>query len=155
MLTFQNPQDLEIYSAFFNKYSDLLNELTLASTVDILCINTNDSRAQFVTVSDDPFATNTIISPIPIVMNEDVCNALCLTQEECFAMIAHEIGHIIDKTPRKENDNQREINADSFANKLGLAVELISSLSKIIDSGNYSSLVAGIQERIRIMKNEV
>lgn len=63
-----------------------------------------------------------------------------LSDEECFACIAHEIGHIIDtKTPRNGQDEEetmllgflREFNADLHVSELELHKELISALNKM------------------------
>jgi Zn-dependent protease with chaperone function len=149
MINFNNPQKLEIYNAFIDEFSQLFRSLNLDSTTNITCVNTHYPLAVAVTISDDPFATNTIVKPLLIVMNETICNNLNLTQREHFAMIAHEIGHIIDSTPRLGNEMQREINADNFAVSLELTQDLITGLTKIIDSGKYAAHVEGIQARIR------
>ena len=154
MININNTQNLEIYTTFINEFGELLRNIDTDSTTNIFGVNVNHTLSSAVTISDDPFATNTIITPLLIVMNEAVCNDLNLTKRECFAMIAHEIGHILDTTPRVGNETQREINADIFTVRLGLSQELINGLTKIIDSCNYDAQVEGIQERIGVLRNE-
>lgn len=55
-----------------------------------------------------------------------------LNLEECFACIAHEIGHYIDLTIRTgKNNEERELNADKKVIELGLQEHLISALIKM------------------------
>lgn len=72
-----------------------------------------------------------------IVVNEEVCNELCLTEQEQLAAIAHEVGHIIlyfreDKETLTESE--KEILSDKYACKMGLSKPLHSLLQKLIDS---------------------
>jgi hypothetical protein len=151
MINFQNPQNLEIYNSFINEFGEILIEKNDISTINILGINLSHTLSNTVNILNAPFATNTTMGAFPIVMNEMICNDLNLTTRERFAMISHEIGHIIDSTPQKNNGMQREINADKFAIELGLAQDLKNGLQKIIDSNNYSTQVEKIEERIRIL----
>lgn len=57
-----------------------------------------------------------------------------LDQEECYACIAHELGHMMDPNQRNpEHQQDREIYADSIACELGLGNSMISVLYKMID----------------------
>jgi Zn-dependent protease with chaperone function len=65
-------------------------------------------------------------------------------------MLAHEIGHILDKTQRLPNNQLTwEYNADQLAIDLGLSQELKSGLEKIIKSGDYSNENLDIKKRIK------
>jgi len=86
-----------------------------------------------------------------IFYNERKCNEIGLTDEERFSFIAHELGHFYDTTDRNGGNQQdREINADNFAVKLGLGEYLLSALKKlsIVFSGVDKER---IDERIRIL----
>lgn len=74
-----------------------------------------------------------------------------LTREECFACIAHELGHCYDSTP-KDRHSERECNADQMAKQLGLTEGLISAISKLTkdDEHGIQSLT---QQRIERIKN--
>ena len=56
-----------------------------------------------------------------------------LSEEECFACIAHELGHLLDPTPSINNmpSEERELNADKIVIELGLQEHLISALKKL------------------------
>ena len=71
-------------------------------------------------------------NPEIIIVDLSVCQKLALTDEESFACIAHEIGHILDLTPNDElHRDERELNADKKVIELGLQKQLISTLEKI------------------------
>ena len=61
------------------------------------------------------------------------CENHNLTEEECFACIAHELGHLLDSTPSINNmpSEERELNADKKVIELGLQEYLISALNKM------------------------
>lgn len=153
MINLINEQNLEIYTAFIDEFGETLRNINPDSETNILVVDVSYYLAPAVTISHDPFATNTIMNPLLIVMNECVCNKLRLTRRECFAMIAHEVGHILDSTPRLGNEMLREENADMFAVKLGLTEFLISGFTKIIDNVSYAGEVEGIQGRIHLLQN--
>lgn len=150
MIEFENPQNLEIFTSFKVEFDAVLKE-KCNMDFKIYGINTEHKLAPYITVNDDPFATNTTIKPLTILFNELICKELKLTPKEHYAMIAHEVGHIIDSTPRIENEMQREKNADMFAVELGLKEDLLNGLRKIIESGKYSNEVKGIEERIEYL----
>lgn len=62
-----------------------------------------------------------------------LCEQFDLTEEECFACIVHEIGHIFDSTPSIDNkpSEERELNADKKVLELGLQDSLVSALGKM------------------------
>ena len=66
--------------------------------------------------------------------NEYKVNEIGLDQEECYACIAHELGHMMDPNQRNlEHQQDREITADRIACELGLGNSMISALNKMID----------------------
>lgn len=83
-------------------------------------------------VSDDSNIESFSIAGNCIFCDERCIKDYKLTKMECYACIAHEIGHY--RTPHKENsDNQdlREIEADKYVVELGLSSYLISALIKM------------------------
>lgn len=74
-----------------------------------------------------------------------------LTDEECYACIAHEIGHLKDTFSHKtngENDEEehmrsyiREFHADEQASKQELEDELMSALKKMCPKDNFLTLL--------------
>ena len=68
-----------------------------------------------------------------IFYNASVCTMMELTDEEQYACITHEIGHLLDETPLPEGQTtseEREFNADKKVIELGLQEHLISALRK-------------------------
>jgi hypothetical protein len=148
MIAFHNPQSLKIYASFISEFGERLKSTNSDNEKNIYGINQAHDLSVATSSLNDPFATNTIVTPSVVVMNDDICNTLQLTDRECFAFILHEIGHIMDKTPLIGNEELREINADQFAVNFRMSQELISGLSKILDSNNYENLVEGIRKRV-------
>ena len=154
MILLRNPQNIEIFTSFVYQFEKVMSDELINSTITICCINEHHERYCTVATENDPFATNTSLNPPFIAINEQVCQELSLTQEEQYAMIAHEIGHILDKSPREKNNPlNREYNADQFASKLELSKELKTGLEKIINSGNYPCETESIKERIKKLPN--
>lgn len=82
-----------------------------------------------------------------IAYHEGNCDALNLSKEERFAMIAHELGHQI-LVPLTEKDFlKRELLADEMAVQLGLKSHLISGLMKLVSCEGMET-INQIQERI-------
>lgn len=150
MITFRNDHPINFVQAFIERFELQINELTQELSITILYINEQDSRYGYITSNSEPFATNPLFTnPFIVAINEALCEHLSLSQEEKFAMIAHEIGHILDETPREANNQLiREINADQFAINLGLSNELRSGLEKFIQSGNYTDVANDLNARI-------
>jgi hypothetical protein len=82
-----------------------------------------------------------------IFYNEEECDRIKLTEEERYALLAHELGHYYDSTSRELGQQLREINADDFAVKLGLGCYLASALQKIQEAVDEETRML-IQERI-------
>jgi Zn-dependent protease with chaperone function len=154
MILFRNPQNIEIFTSFVCQFEKVISDVLNDKTITICCINEQHKRFSEVATKNDPFATNTAFNPPFIAINEQVCQKLSLTQEEQYAMIAHEIGHILDNSPsEKNNPLNREYTADQFTIRLELSEELKTGLKKIINSGNYPSETESIKERIKKFPN--
>ena len=70
-----------------------------------------------------------------IIENTALCQKLQLTDEERFALIAHELGHFVEVKNHRGNDsNKEEIACDEYAVELGLGSALKSALQKIVDA---------------------
>lgn len=80
-------------------------------------------------------------------------NELNLTDEERFAMIAHEFGHVYNlDTHYGEGSNidflKKELDADEMACRLGLTQTLISGLMVIMEKGECEGGLEQMQQRI-------
>lgn len=66
-----------------------------------------------------------------IIMRGDLCQKANLSQQEQFALIAHEIGHFVSAYSNTGLRGQKEeCYADDMAAKLGLRNDLVSALQK-------------------------
>lgn len=148
-----NAQDIEIFANFFNEFRQLLEvqiQQKRGTPLTVQFGNTDNERlSTWVDIQGDPFSTNTSFNAPPILINEPVCDTLKLSERELYAFIAHEFGHILDDTPRGNDQLGREINADQTAVELGLTQELISGLQKLVDSGLFTAQNQSILSRIQ------
>lgn len=88
-----------------------------------------------------------------IIENTALCQKLQLTDEERFALIAHELGHFVEVKNHRGNDSSKEeIACDEYAVELGLRSALKSALRKIVDANICSEDKNDkIKERIDIL----
>lgn len=80
-------------------------------------------------------------------------NELTLTDEERFAMIAHEFGHVYNLDTNYGEGNKtdflkKELDADEMACRLGLTEALISGLMIIMEKGECEGGLEQMQQRI-------
>lgn len=153
MITLNNPKQIVFYGQFITDFQDTLNALYTGPEIIIYLIDKENPHAQVVAIGDDPFATNVHALPYRIVMNVEACNLLALEEDERYAMVFHEIGHILDPTIQQDNSIQREINADSFAVSADLRTELINGLRKLFENDKYVLQHDSISQRIAILSN--
>ena len=128
----------KLFDDFLDLYGD--SEL-LIEKEDSFNVVLNGDYLSGIFNNDSPFEIN----GKNIYYNEQVVNACGLTEKECYACIAHELGHAFDDTPRESDE--REYNADNFAKELKLRKELISVLQKINNA--YPDKKLDFSERIR------
>jgi hypothetical protein len=100
-------------------------------------INENDPFAYSSDLQDDDIAN----TRAGIIYNQTCIDAIGLTEEEQFAAISHEIGHIIYRFSNQKDiyhgPQGQEIFADSVAREIGLAKQLLSTLEKMEKSGLF------------------
>ena len=131
MITFVRNPEIQLFTDFIKRFEDA--ELLRNRMERITVVLPEDSLAGAFWDSE-PFAFNKAINKGSIWYNEYKVNEIGLDQEECYACIAHELGHMMDPNQRNlEHQQDREIYADSIACKLGLGDSMISALNKMID----------------------
>jgi hypothetical protein len=99
--------------------------------------------------SDDfPYTSNHLVNEI--MRSEDAYNQCNFTKEEEYAILAHELGHIVAaKRGNKSIDNlQEEKNADQMAASLGLAIPMQLAIHKMIKADIKPSNNVEMQQRI-------
>ena len=126
----RNPE-IQLFTDFINRFGNA--ESLRDRTERITVVLPEDSLAGAFWDSE-PFVFNRVINKGSIWYNECKVNEIGLDKEECYACIAHELGHMMDPNQRNlEHQQDREIYADSIACKLGLGDSMISALYKMID----------------------
>ena len=131
MITFVRNPEIQLFTDFIKRFEDA--ELLRNRTERIAVVVPGDILAK-VFWDSEPFVFNRVIHKGSIWYNEYKVNEIGLDQEECYACIAHELGHMMDPNQRNlEHQQDREIYADSIACKLGLGDSMISALHKMID----------------------
>ena len=131
MITFVRNPEIQLFTDFINRFGNA--ESLRDRTERITVVLPEDSLAGAFCDSE-PFAFNKAINKGSIWYNECKVNEIGLDQEECYACIAHELGHMMDPNQRNlEHQQDREITADRIACELGLGNSMISALNKMID----------------------
>ena len=131
MITFVRNPEIQLFTDFINRFEDA--KLLRNRTERIAVVVPGDMLAG-VFCDSEPFAFNKAINKGSIWYNEYKVNEIGLDQEECYACIAHELGHMMDSSQRNlEHQQDREITADRIACELGLGNSMISALNKMID----------------------
>ena len=131
MITFVRNPEIQLFTDFIKRFEDA--ELLRNRMERITVVLPEDSLAGAFWDSE-PFAFNKAINKGSIWYNEYKVNEIGLDQEECYACIAHELGHMMDSSQRNlEHQQDREITADRIACELGLGNSMISALNKMID----------------------
>lgn len=97
---------------------------------------------------DSPYTSNHAINEI--MRSEEVYDKCCFTQEEEFAIIAHELGHIAagKRGEKSEDGFIEEKKADQMAAKLGLATPMQTAIQKMIDLGLNPEKKEEMRQRI-------
>ena len=156
MITFVRNPEIQLFTDFIKRFEDA--ELLRNRTERIAVVVPGDILAEAFWDSE-PFVFNRVINKGSIWYNEYKVNEIGLDQEECYACIAHELGHMMDPNQRNlEHQQDREIYADSIACKLGLGDSMISALHKMIDYYQRSNRAAddnvcidNLQKRINVL----
>ena len=131
MITFVRNPEIQLFTDFIDRFGNA--ESLRDRTERITVVLPEDSLAGAFWDSE-PFAFNRAINNGSIWYNECKVNEMGLDQDECYACIAHELGHMMDPNQRNlEHQQDREITADRIACELGLGNSMISALNKMID----------------------
>ena len=131
MIIFVRNPEIQLFTDFINRFEDA--KLLRDRTERIAVVVPGDMFAG-VFCASEPFAFNKAINKGSIWYNECKVNEIGLDKEECYACIAHELGHMMDSCQRNlEHQQDREIYADRIACELGLGDSMISALYKMID----------------------
>ena len=156
MIIFIRHPEIQLFANFIERFADV--ELLRDRNDRITLVIPGDYFAQAFCDSD-PFASNKALNKGSIWYNEHKVNEIGLNQDECFACIAHELGHMIDPNPRDpEHQQEHEIYADKIACDLGIGDSMVSALRKMIDyyqqhrEGDENNVnIENLQDRIEAL----
>lgn len=155
----------EIKMEYINYYNiPLINEFihTYGKTINELASQTNNTKRSssihFITEKHHPKSFDYLfdfveksfffkISGNIVAYHEGNCDALNLSKEECFAMLAHEFGHLMLVSTKEKDFLKRELIADKMAVQLGLKDHLVSGLMKFLSCEGMENKKQ-IQDRI-------
>lgn len=130
MITFVRNPEIQLFTDFINRFGDAKSLRNRTERITVVVPGDMLAGAFW---DFEPFAFNRDINKGCIWYNEYKVNEIGLDQEECYACIAHELGHMMDPNQRNpEHQQDREVYADSIACKLGLGDSMLSALHKMI-----------------------
>lgn len=174
-MNFTNNYHIKIFDDFYSVYGQQIDKLWLELKDVVIDVYDKDSaRLKAYIINRDVFGdmSGEINSPFQcypkfqyhnqtfndIIMRGDLCNTANLTQQEQFALIAHEIGHFVSSYRNTGlKDQEDELYADDRAVELGLRCELASALQKcmaVIPQPNISDpILQMIQKQQNSVKN--
>lgn len=165
--TLTNKTKLEIFDSFTKTeyYQKLIAICPLLGNVNIVVVDYKESEYKQASRFNN---NDALVCHIPerkitdlpiyaeILTNEDMIHKLNLSENEIFAAIAHEIGHIIINVETKGKikfpKEFEEIWCDNYACQIGLAESMCSLLHKLLDKGESLLLSQKILIPIRITK---
>lgn len=138
-----NPRDMSLADSFLRLFG-----ATLERTFD-----SEDYVVEILPLPDSENHYNDIAVRLGkrIFISERQTGALGLTTPELYALIAHELGHIVYHTAPWDVDT--ETRADTLAAELGLGNQMISLIEKIILSRRYRDITSQLVRRIQYLKH--
>lgn len=144
-MKFINEKGIKVVSNFIDRYSAEFNASTNENTTIVFrSLPVNNQH-------NEPLRCYANI----IEYSEEISNRLGMSEIEIYAMIAHEIGHIMDKINNRTDTIPREICGDSMACMIGLRKPMISALKKMIASNLYPNESEMMNGRIDVLEREI
>lgn len=116
------------------RFSEVDQLKNFEENLTISFYDTGDCRILCIEANDTPFACNPVCriqEHYPIVFNQSIIDCLQLTEDECYACIFHEMGHLLGRSDATGVDKEKECDMLSAHN--GYAYHLISALRKMSD----------------------
>lgn len=135
-----NKYSEPLFESFLFRFGEIISQLPFNGDIYI-GYSTANLNFQAALVNDDAPAGFSATTKC-IAINRGRCDSLGFSEEEIFAFITHEIGHVMqlsctrfDTIEKKDEDCcGYEHEADMMAVHMGLKTELCSGLQKMIDS---------------------
>lgn len=133
-MKWNNVDSIELFDRFKQKYKKIVDPIFEDADIDLVnFIGNSGPYASFLLGPQDYFKSNNDT----VAYHEANCNAIGFGENEKFAIIAHELGHILHHANNYNNNHLlKEIDADSMAVSLDLTKPLIDGLTIFLESGN-------------------
>lgn len=152
-MIFKNINELSVVDDFVTKYGDIIvkkhPQLENSGIKIFIDTQLKAPYKDLDTCKDYPYIS---IPPCNVIIRHEAAYNKCgFLAEEEMAMIAHELGHIINARILKlepEDSFQKECQADDFPISLGMAEAMKSALNKIIEANISPENNDGMQKRI-------
>lgn len=141
-LKLRNPENIGVAGMFIQMFGPLLGKIFSDRgdlTIDIRILPDDANEYKDIVAR---LGRNIYISP-------SQCGAIGLTNAEIMASIAHEIGHIMYGSMPFGFD--AEFRADSLAFELGLGVQMMGAIDKIIASHRYRHITGQLVQRLQML----
>lgn len=131
-MNFNNLDKTKIFDTFCQKFKDKINLDSIISVYSSDYKEGNIVQQLELASNDSPYICD--VQNSEIMRSDCICSTCNFTQEEEFALIAHELGHLNVKLNniKCNNTQEEEYKADEYAVNLGLGNELESALEKIL-----------------------
>lgn len=147
-MIFTNKYNIQVFEDFMQLYSQMIDTLLPKLKGVVIDVYDKDSaQLKDYIINHDKFGDLSVYIDCTfqcypnyeynnqtyndIIMREDLCQKANLSQQEQFALIAHEIGHFVSAYSNTGFRGQKdECYADDMAAKLGLRKDLVSALQK-------------------------
>ena len=151
MQKFENRHKLPVVDSFLRLYGEDLekrfNEMReLAEDVKPL-----PDIIEFLPLADAENEYDDVVVKLgnKIYISEKMTGQMEFSYPELFAVLAHELGHILYRTHPWGFDAEER--ADSLAAELGLGNQMISVIEKIIASRKFSHITSALVRRIQFL----
>lgn len=154
MISFQND-----FHGFAEHYASKLNTLFPDAEKTIGFLSSDDPRRS-ANCNEAPMVSNphTSISGVfHIVYDASSIQALGFNENEIFAIVAHEIGHILMPSINKAKEFENELTCDSYASALGLQISLATALlkmSKLMQKNMFEKRMTAVVDSIVLYRPE-
>ena len=147
-----NLSKLSVVTDFEYRYGLVLSRIFPELTDRNIIIYSNESNDGWIKKWDkyesSPYISNHVVNEI--MRNEDVYLKCDFNREEEYAIIAHELGHILNGIRGEKSEDKliEEMNADQMAARIGLSEQMKSAIQKMIDLNINPENNTQMQERI-------
>lgn len=142
-MKFVNTDRIPVVDSFLRLYGESLETLFPRRAVTIEFRNLPDSENEYHDV------IVRLLNSVYVSAKET--GNLGLTEPEIFAALMHEIGHILYGTLPFGSD--AEMRADTLAAEMGLGLQMISVLEKIISSRRFRNITGELVRRIQYLQH--